>query len=226
MDIKFRETNNSKDILGLMKNAPVTKSILWQTVDGKRVVYAFEDLVIFEPLRTFDITLKNYNDDLLISEIIYIKLGRSETLFKASVINIDHNKLSIFIPETVKTIEFRETPRVKFRPRDEKYLILQIESELMLSANQNLKLKVTDISEAGVCVLVGDNNISILENALMVSLVELGTLELLVPIRMSLRYTQRIRFRSEGKEVVTNRVGFKFEGEISRSDLVYFTRKY
>ncbi len=222
--MNFRDTSSVKDITSLIKNTAPDNSVIWQTINGNRVVYSVDEILFNETLKTLKIIIKDFEHNLLVDETIYIKLSYRETLFKARVINLSGNVLSLYLPTEVKTHELRASERFKFKPKDGKFLTFNI-SNKSTTIVQKMKVKVVDISEQGLCVLLSNENRNFIKNASKVELSYLGHIELMFPLRADIKYTQHLKYRDAGKVVYANRAGLMLESKISFGDLLFYTSK-
>ena len=220
--MKFRDTTSVKNITSLIKNTAPENSVVWQTINGNRVVYAVDEIQLNEVLKTLKLVIKDFEHNLLVDEIIYIKLSYRETLFKARVINLSGNVLSLYLPTEVKTRELRASERFKFKPKDGKFLTFNI-SNKQTTIVQKMKVKVVDISDQGLSVLLSAENKNFLSNASKIELTYLGYIELMFPLKADIKYIQHLKYRDAGKVVFANRAGLMLEKKINFGDLLFYT---
>jgi hypothetical protein len=226
MTMKFRDSNSLLDIKSLIDNSTSARTILWQSINDNRVVYAIEDYQINDEDQIVQLMIKDYKDDIDVNKTIYIKLSYRETLFKAHVMSLVDNKLSLFVPKDVKTQELRSKPRIQFSAGDEKFVTISLENGLSKVKVQSLKFKVVDISESGISILVSDQNKTIFEKSQKVVLTHFGEFELPDPIFIEAKYSHHFRYRHRGKSVSSNKTGFAFHVLISPQYLDVFVNVF
>lgn len=221
MDIKFRDTESLIDIQSLLRGTTAQETIVWQTHSktGQRIKYCVSEFDFIEPAQTVELKLKDFKNDLDMYETIYIKLSFRDTVFKADIINIRGDMLSIFVPIHVKTQELRSFARKKFKPKDDKVVTFSMANDITFGARQSLSFQVVDISQIGVCILISDKNKQLIETSDELYITQLGAFELPEPVQIDLKYLSRIRFRSKGKTKLSNRAGISFSQKIPENFL-------
>jgi hypothetical protein len=159
----YRSSTEYREILRILQKATTTQdNILWQS-------HALEKTVI--PIQYIEIdfiareVLINFNSEhhRIDAELpVYVKLGYRMSVFKISQFRQNQNSLHFSFPELIKTQELRDQPRHTFRMAQDKFVTLRSSS-----AHENgsdLKVRVMDVSETGLGLIVSEQNRSFLKN--------------------------------------------------------------
>lgn len=221
----FRETNSCDEIHSILKLSHAEESIVWQNENGKRNIFSLTYFKYFESIQTLELHLRNYDETLKVDETIYIKLSHRDAIFKAQVLGIEKDVLTLFVPSTLKAQELRSTPRLSLDIKLKKVVSVNIGSmENPLHANE-LDFITTSISKSGLCLIISDNNKMLFDNNDMYELTRLGRELLNFPIGLKQCWIQRYRYREGGKLFVAYRSGFEFNTDLSEHFISQFSEK-
>jgi c-di-GMP-binding flagellar brake protein YcgR len=221
----YRKTMSVREIMQLLKNSRPEKSLIWQNQGDSRVVCAVESLVFNETLNTMQVSVLKYRTPLIKDETLYVKASYRDTVFKAKIISIIGNRISLYIPIEVRTLEERRHPRTSFKPKDEKTVIISL-GDLLSEVSHVLRFSVIDISETGISILFSDKVKPIFENSQQYILTYLGEDLLDQPVVMDLKYAKTMKYRSRGKIIQANRAGFKFVDPIPKHEYNWFLGQF
>ena len=224
MESKFRETKIIGDIKSLVRNSSERDTIVWQNDGHRRIIYNVKEFVFNEGLQTLQLTLDDYDGDFDETQTIYVKLSYRDTIFKGHVLSFLGSKLALYLPKDVRTQELRSGPRKKFKASDEKFVSISVQSDFSPNAAQSLNLRVIDISEKGMSLLVSDSNKALLESSVTLCVTHLGAYKLNEAIHFQVKYMNRIRFRLNGKSVSSIRAGIALASPINDMHLQLFSQ--
>ena len=225
MQENFLDTDSFLEIDSIMRFSRPETTIVWQNVNGKRIIYGVYDIIYNESLQTLQLHIRDYHFNLLVEETMYVKLSHRDALFKGHVINIQANILTIYIPKIVKALELREFQRTNFKPSDDKKATLRVAYKEDSTQSTELLFKVLNISPGGICLIVSENNKAYLKNNYSHNLIYLNGVQLKEELALELKYMQRHRYRIRGELHTGQRVGFKFSKAIDMSMLNIFVNK-
>lgn len=217
MKLVFRNSESLPEIISIFNKSVPSKTIVWQNKSHKRTVWGVHRIIYDESTHLIKFQLKKYDFTILVEELIYIKLSYNESLFKGQVIAIDHDIVTVYLPEEIKTLELRGVPRTHFMPKDEKKVHMEIAQEITSEKSYHLAFTALDISQTGISLIVSDNNKALVETSGKHLITDLGNYHLENPILLDFRYCQAFRYRVRGKTFMSNRFGFKFLSDIDKA---------
>jgi hypothetical protein len=165
--LNYRSSHEYREILRILqKSTTQAENILWQSQHlGKNVInlHHFEiDFVSREVVVSYDAGRFKIDQELP----LYVKLDYRSSVFKVSQYRIRPNTIHFSFPVEVKTQELRLKPRHLFVPSVEKYVGLRpsMPSSLTRDTGAVLNVRVLDISEFGLGLLISENNRSFVKN--------------------------------------------------------------
>lgn len=223
---KYREAESVNEVESILKEAVANDSVVWQNLDGKRVVYEITSLEFIEESRETKLRLNNYKGDFDPDELVYLKLNYRGTMLKSTILDQRGSYITISNPSTqaVKTIELRSEQRIPLDIEEEKLITLTITRGELAQKEHVLRFQVVDISESGICLLVSNQNKKFMEESSEVYITHLGPNKLEEPIAVSRLYIKDFRFKKLGKNVFSNRVGFKLSEKFCPEELHDFLK--
>jgi hypothetical protein len=226
MQGKYRDAESLSEIESILKEAEAEESVIWQNINGERLVYNIVTLEYREESRETRFRLEDYKSDFDESQLVYIKLKYRGTMFKAKIIQVNGTYISISNPtcETVKTIELRSEPRTPFDLEEDKLITLTIIRNELAQKDHMLRFQVVDISESGICLLVSNQNKRFMEESFEMYITHLGKIELKKPIPLQRQYIKDFRYKKLGKNVFSNRIGFKLTIKFEPTELTDFLK--
>lgn len=225
MKMIFRNSDSLHEIVGIIKQSTPERTIVWQNKGSKRNVYGVKQIFYDESAHMVKFQLSHYDFSMLVDELIYIKLSFNESLFKGHVVAVEHDIITVYLPEEVKTLELRGAPRTHFMPKDEKKVHMEVAQEITSDKSYHMAFTALDISETGISLIVSDNNKNLIESSGKHVLTDLGSIHLEKSILLDLRYGQAFRYRVRGKTYMSNRFGFKFLYPIDPAILNQFIQR-
>jgi hypothetical protein len=227
MQGKYRDAQSISEIESILKEAKPDECVIWQNVDGKRVVYDIVSLEYIEESRETKFKLNLYRMDFVNTELVYIKLKYRGTMFKANIVQQYGSYITIGNPshESVKTIELRAEPRIAFDLEEDTLITLTITRNELAQKDHILRFQVVDISDSGICLLVSNQNKKFMEDSTEMYITHLGPIKLQEKIPLEKQYIRDFRYKKSGKNIFSNRVGFKLTLKFDPSDLASFLKQ-
>lgn len=225
---KYRTSTEYREILRILQRATnLEENLLWQShVLGKNIIpiQLLEiDFVAREVVVTIDADRYRIDPELP----IYIKLGYRTSVFKANKCNQTHHTLHFPLPELVKTLELREFPRVSFKPGEERYLSLKssLKSSHAADVGNELNVRVFDISQQGIGLIVSESNRQFLKNNRILWIISLQSLALEYPILAEVVYINtEVDSRYQSRRQKDLKVGLKLSGPIPEESFHIFLK--
>ncbi len=224
---KYREAESIKEIESILKVADATDCIIWQNINGERVVYDVIEVEYKEENRETKFKLNKYQNDFDARDFVYIKMKYRGTMFKTSISEILGSYITVSNPinDSVKTIELRNESRVSFDLNEETLITMSIIRKEVTKGERILRFQISDISESGICLLVSNQNRQFIEDSREIYITHLGSHKLEEPMPVIRQYTEDFRFKKLGKNSFTNRVGFKLDEKFDPRELKVFLDK-
>jgi hypothetical protein len=218
----YRDTRSKGEILNTFSVSNPYESVMWQTVGGLRSIFEIEDIKINTTIRTAKLTLKDEHAIIDPGQPIYLKLSKNASIMKLRCLSNSYNEISIVLPDQMKSIENRTSPRIRFSPADERIATIVLTSEFTKSSTQALKFKLMDISQTGLSLIVSDENKELLIRSNGHYLTHLGENELATPIALDFKYLKNHTVKLRGRSYRTNRAGLMLSNGISKDALTAF----
>lgn len=221
----YRTSTNLNEIIKTLKLAErENKSFLWQNIKNKRFVYSLSNISVNEQLMSFSADIESdIGCEFSIGEIVYLKLSYRDTVCKVEVLHSVFNFVIFSLPQEIKTLELRNDFRYKFKPSEQKQITLSVDVELLSLAKQEFAFHTIDISVHGICLMVSEKQMQIFEKFNKFLMTKMDAMTMAKPYELDFIYSQKIRFRSQGKVQSAYRVGFSCAEPINKSQLDYFT---
>lgn len=182
---QYRTSLEYKEILRILQKASTsTENFFWQTNEaGRHVVkiHQFEiDFVAREVVLYFDQAKVFENIPL------FLKIDYRDTVFKVQEFSVGQNTVSFPVPKEVKTLELRSKPRFSFNKPNK---FMGIKPSLANQENgHELLVKVADISQDGMGILISENNRQFLKNNRIIWITKLQEEELPYPVLAEVVY--------------------------------------
>ncbi len=222
MNETYRSPESKKELFSLFNREDCQGAFVWVMEGVRRKTYPIEGMELNLQSETLYLRLSDqfeFNGQ----PFIYIYHPFRKTISKAKYLAHHDNHISLHVPDSVKTLDTRIMPRFKFRPKDEKYVVIRFESPIMTHATQELKCQLIDISQSGLAICVTHKNREFLKNSAVIELTHLGKIKLPKPILINNVYMKPFSFKLKGKRVTANRAGFELEGSLKKFVLAGFT---
>lgn len=210
----YRSSLDYREILRILQKASAMQdNLLWQShPNGKNVVpiHHFEiDFVTREVVVYFDSTQFQVSGDLP----LYVKLDYRTSVFKIPEFRLVGSAVHFSFPKEVKTLELRMFQRHTFLPNEDKIVALKPSMSGNLDPANELKVRVLDISQFGMGLLVSENNRSYLKNNRILWVTRFADFDLPNPILCEVVY---INSEIDSKYLVKKqkelKVGLKLSG--------------
>ena len=211
----YREPESKKELYSLFNRENCEGAFVWLMRGQRRVTIPIEAMELNLHSETLYLVLEE--DYVFEGEtFIYIYHPFRKTISKARYIAHHEKHLSVLIPDSVRTLDTRIMPRFKFKPADEKFVTIRIESELMKNTSQELKCQLIDISQNGLAICVTHKNREYVKNSEVLELTHLGKIPLPKPIKIENVYMRPFSFKFRGRKVVANRAGFSLDAHLKK----------
>ena len=186
----YRSSTDYREILRILQKASSEQeNLIWQShALGRNVISLqhFEiDFVTREVVIYFD--TQRYIIDTQLP--IYVKLGYRTSVFKVSEYRPGQNSIHFSFPVEIKTQELRGKNRHQFTPGDDRSVIIKPSlTNLNRDSGHELKVRVMDVSENGMGLIVSEHNRSFLKNNRILWVTQLQGVPLEYPILVEVVY--------------------------------------
>ena len=223
---KLRVTKRYREIFQVVsKSIGDEQSFLWTTKDSKIIKYPVKLEKVDAEENRIQLHTHGNPKDIKPNDILYLKLDYRDAAFKAQVVSISGERLTMMFPEEVALQENRAQPRYYFHPSEGKMAQI-VTSGAAIGESENLhSLIVCDISEGGIAFFVPAKLKSAFEMKSKVRLLSLDGFKLgakpLGEIIFSLPF--EIHEGMSSKEGY--KIGVRFESVLSAVDLERFILK-
>lgn len=211
---QYRSSLDYREILRILqKSTSLQENFLWQShAMGKNVVpiHHFEiDFVAREVVVYFDAQRYGIEKDLP----LFIKLDYHTSVFKVSEFRETVNSLHFAFPKEIKTLELRSHPRHQFLPNQDAVIGLRPTLSGGRDSGSELHVRVLDISQYGLGLLVSEHNRSFLKNNRILWITMLGEHKLLYPVLGEVVYiNSEVEPRYLSRKQKELKVGIKLSG--------------
>lgn len=186
----YRSSSDYREILRILQKASTEQeNLVWQShALGKNVIPLrhFEiDFVAREVVIYFD--TQRY---LIDAELpLYVKLDYRTSVFKVTQYRQGLNSIHFPFPVEIKTQELRGKARHQFVPGEERSVTMKPSlTNLNRESGHELKVRVMDVSETGMGLIVSEHNRSFLKNNRILWLTQLHGKPLEYPILVEVVY--------------------------------------
>lgn len=220
----YRTCEDFREILRILqKSSSSQENFLWQSDSfSKNVVkiHQFEiDFVARGVVMYFDGEPANVNSELP----IFVKLEYRETVFKILDFKVSGNVVTFSIPKDLKTLELRTHSRVQITEQSNKYASLKPSLQSIgRDTNSEMQMRVIDVSERGVGLLVSEHSRSFLKNNRILWLTRLQDQTLEYPILAEVVYISAEADKGMKRKQKDLRVGLKLSGPLSADSISTF----
>lgn len=163
----YRSSTEYREILRILqKSTTLEENFLWQAhALGKTVIpiqHLEIDFVSREVVISFDSHRFQVDEELP----LYVKLDYRTTVFKIMNFRQSPSSVHFSFPNMIKTQELRLFPRHNFKPHQDRYIGLKssMNSQFHKDMGSELNVRVLDISQYGLGLLVSEQNRHFLKN--------------------------------------------------------------
>ncbi len=215
VDLKaFRTCLEYREILRILqRSSSLQDNLLWQSLPvGKNVVMIkhFEINFVERGLQIFYDTDK-YKIHPQIP--IFTKLSYNSSIFKVSHYHLSKDTIAMQLPTQMKTLELRSSTRRKFSELMDKHISLKPSlNNLHREMGSELQVRVIDISEYGIGLLVSEQNRKFFKNNPVLWITKLQNMELQFPIMAEVAYISLDAEYQPNRKTKEIRVGLKLSG--------------
>lgn len=207
----YRSCLDYREILRILQKASsLQENILWQSHGQQKTVvpiHHFEiDFVTREVVVFFDSNFFQLDPNLT----LYVKLDYRTSVFKVSSFRQMQNSLHFSFPKEMKTLELRTFARHQFLPNDDRIVALKPSITGNRDPGNELKVRVLDVSQFGMGLLVSEQNRSYLKNNRILWITRLADKDLVYPILSEVVYiNNEVDTKYQLKKVKELKVGLK-----------------
>lgn len=179
----YRSSSDYREILRILqKSTTLQENFLWQSNDeGKNVIplHHFEiDFLAREVVVVFDQKRYQLNPNLP----IYIKLDYRTSVFKVTEYSARQNSIHFGFPKEIKTLELRGNSRIPTHPDKIKTVSLKPTLTGLRDTGHELQVRVIDISQNGLGLLISEQNRAFLKNNRILWVTQMGEEKLRSPV--------------------------------------------
>ncbi|WPU63846.1 hypothetical protein [Peredibacter starrii] len=213
----YRSSTDYREILRILQKASsLQDNFIWQShAIGKSIIpiHHFEiDFVTREVVIYFD-TQKYMMDNEL---PLYVKLDYHTSVFKVTDYRVGLDAVYFTFPALIKTMELRGTPRHSFQPNQDRAVSLKPTlTGMNRESSHELQVRVMDVSEAGLGLIVSEHNRSFLKNNRILWVTRLQDIQLQHPILAEVVYiNNEVDAKFQIRKQKEMKVGIKLSGSI------------
>lgn len=213
----YRSSLDYREILRILqKSTTLQENFLWQAhALGKNVipVHHFEiDFVTREVVVFFDKLRYQIDHELP----LFVKLDYRTSVFKVTDYDERHNSIHFAFPKEIKTLELRGHPRVTIAPKKELTVALKPSVGGPRESGHELFVRVLDISQSGLGLIVSEHNRAFLKNNRILWVSEIGQHKLPSPLIGEVVYiNNELDSKYQNRKMKEMKVGIKLSGLLS-----------
>lgn len=213
----YRSSTDYREILRILQKASsLQDNFLWQShAIGRTIIpiHHFEiDFVTREVVVYFD-TQKYLLDTQL---PLYVKLDYHTSVFKVTDYRTTIESVQFSFPVEVKTQELRTRPRHSFNPEADRAVSLKPTlTGLNRESSHELQVRVMDVSESGLGLIVSEHNRSFLKNNRILWVTRIQDMPLQYPVLAEVVYiNNEVEAKYHIRKQKEMKVGLKLSGSI------------
>jgi hypothetical protein len=156
----YRTSFDFDEILKILELSRIEgKNLLWQSILDERKITEIDEISFDLKARRVSVVCKENAELLDAKKDVYVKLAYKETVFKGKILKFRDKRVIISIPEEIKTQELRTYPRIRLSLEDEfAAQFSPFGPHSLLSATARINVRIVDISENGLGLIVSDKN--------------------------------------------------------------------
>lgn len=189
LSTSYRTSSDYKEILRILQKASSLKdNFIWQKHGDGRIIHRLRLLEIDFVSREFVCTPEDL-DHLKMDHPLYVKLEWRGCVFKVVNFIIENNQIHFPFPEEIKALELRSVERIKFHSEQNKAASLKVLNLNKIIFSTDLEVRVLDISQKGMGLLVSDTNLPIMMKNKSLLCTSLGDLKLPVGVKAEVLYS-------------------------------------
>lgn len=210
----YRSSLDYREILRILqKSTNLQENFLWQSHALRKnivPIHHFEiDFVAREVVVYFDSSQYALQDELP----LYVKLDYKTSVFKISDFRQAQNSIHFAFPKEVKTLELRSHPRHQFLPNQDKTIGLKAATARGRDAANELQVRVVDVSQHGLGLVVSEFNRAYLKNNRILWVTRVDEYKLDQPISAEVAYINaEVNSRFVTRKQKELKVGLKLSG--------------
>ncbi len=210
----YRSSLDYREILRILqKSSTLQENFLWQSnALGKNIIpiHHFEiDFVSREVVIYFDAQRYGVEKELP----LYVKLDYHTSVFKVSEFREQQNSIHFAFPAEIKTMELRAHSRHQFLPNQDASVGLKPSLSGGRDGGSELQVRVLDVSQFGLGLLISEHNRSFLKNNRILWVTKLGEAKLDYPVLAEVVYmNSEVEPRFLTRKQKELKVGLKISG--------------
>lgn len=223
--MKFSVSSDPKEIARILKRSDENhESIAWQSTPDSRTIYQIEQVNIDNVRKVVRFKLDDSKTEDLNPDIkIYVKLSFRSTIFKGELLGQKDGYIFVNVPDEIQYEELREFPRFSFGPEEDRAATIGIDSSLVSQSVYTIKVKLLDISQTGMGMIVSSANHDLIRYN-DIQLLSLGDYNFSEGIASEVMYSAGHSYRFNGKRVKGHRIGTRFASYIEQDIIDSFVR--
>jgi hypothetical protein len=225
-NLKFEILKSREDIIHAIKvGKKKTKSILWQSALGSKVVFEFSGLEIDNKRDLLRIRVPD-NYKLRSNLPVYVKLNHRNTIFKGFIHFIEKDLVFFKLPDEIHIEEYREFERFSISEDKNTEIFLNVKSNLLSNANLKIPVILSDLSQSGMGAMIREKDkSSLLEVGTAITLTGIGDIKFSEEIRLNIVHSKEIPSDQKGHLGGIYKLGIKFEDILSKDYLQKFLKE-
>lgn len=189
--------------------------LLWQDLDGQKLMAPsfLHKIDPIDQIVTFGILNldKRYKFDL--QNDLYGRLDERSLLFKAEIVNMSMQLVSIHLPDKVRVLELRKHERLHFGQKSAVYSnVERVADDLLGRRVYNIRL--FDISRSGASFIVKSGDRKFFNIDEDINILNIGTMEMGTPLEATIVYSEEISYKSGSMQMSISKLGIKFNHSI------------
>ena len=215
----YRSSVEYKEILRILQKASLDRqNFMWQSFEGRRLILTIEHFEIDFVARELVITVADQGKGIDPTKNLYVKLDHRNSVFKISQFKQNKSAIHFSFPVEVKTEELRMHRRTALER--ERTVSLRPSLGHQRDTGNALNVRVTDISDYGMGLIVSEQNRSFLKNNRILWVTQLHRQELQYPVLAEVVYISGES--SSSRKPKELKVGLKLSGVLPQEAVTNF----
>ncbi len=151
---------------------------MWQNYNDHRIIFNVQTFEMGQFRKKIRILFDDTTNTIDPKIPVYVKIPFRETVFKGEVSQLLPREVFLTLPQEIHMREFRENLRTRFEPGKKHVSLRPVQDSIAADKLPVFKTTIMDISQAGMGLLISDNNLHFFKKGSLIDLLGMGETEM------------------------------------------------